>query len=312
MNNQTEQCRVYISHPTFFVGSERDVEDLWAMGHLDAAAQRTLYACGVRKYCASSISLVDMLRRAALECLTKTAGLAPHIDAVLVATVNSMNEQEEFALKNALHDLGLKCNIFLSIQWLHCSAFSKTVDIAELMIRFQERRSVLVILGGKVANDRERFVPASGILEGDGAAAFIVSRHLKGARLMATETQTSFEAPLPTLPDTSALRGAKSFGALRALARGILDRSNISTSEIGAVVCTYGSNVYLELAAGAIGVSDDKIVRAPLERYGHVFSCDSIIGIATYEEERLLQERGYLLVIGWSQHIRGATLLKWP
>ena len=311
MNNTMAHTPVYISHPTFVFETIRNVSDLLSGTNLEKSKVDDLLAQGVKRYCTTTMSLVEMCARAARDCVTNSQIPALQIDAVIVATTNSMNEDQEFTLMNTLYELGIRASEIVCIQWLHCSAFSQAVEISEMMIRCQRKENVLVILGSKVESDDDRIVPTLGTVMGDGSAAFIVSVRSPGLRLVATKTQRDLQVRLPSSAFADPVRGAKAYTALRSMTRSVLNGSNLTVNDIDAVFCTSGSQVYLELAASAAGVHDDKVYSYPFEQYGHVFSCDIVLGIESYINMHRHVGRQYLLALGWSPHITGATLLEW-
>jgi 3-oxoacyl-[acyl-carrier-protein] synthase III len=302
---------VYVSHPTYFIETIKNLGDLSSGGYLKKTEEDGLLLSGVRRYCATTMPLVDMCIRAARNCIVNSRVPPANIDAVIVATTNSMDTGQEFMLMNELCELGLMTNDLISIQWLHCSAFSQTVEMAELMIRFQMKKNVLVILGSKVESDEDRIEPALGTVVGDGAAAFLVGVCSPGLKLVATKTQRDLRVRPPSSTLADPVRAAKSYNALRSVTRSLLERSSLSASELDAIFCTYGSQVYLELAASAAGVDDDKIYSQPFGEYGHVLSCDNVIAMASYIDGRPPSGGKYVLALGWSPHIVGATLLQW-
>jgi 3-oxoacyl-[acyl-carrier-protein] synthase III len=46
-----------------------------------------------------------------------------------------------------------------------------------------------------------------------------------------------------------------------------------------------------------------------LRRFGHVYSADNLIGLATSLEEGAIREGGKVILIGWSPHIASAAIL---
>lgn len=302
---------VFLQGPAFSVGSVRPLEALRETESVSEVMLKDFAFRGVSVFCESSRELADMCVDAAVLSLAK-AGLDASEVCGLVFTndMPAMNGHQEMVLLNRLYDLGIRTDTVVALQFLHCSGFAAAIEAAADLVRWKAKDNILVLLCGQVPSGAERLQEGIGIVSGDGAAACIVSTRQWGFEFVAAETCTDLSLRPSSAAVSQALQNLRAFQSLRAVSRRVLAKADISPGEISLLFSTYGSQIYLKIAAGAVGVSSRKLFSDPMEKYGHVSSCDNLIALAASVEDRRLEPGGYVMTLGWSPHVIGVALLR--
>ena len=300
---------VFLHGPAFSVGSARPLEALRETEDITEAMLSDLALRGVKVFCASSRDLVDMCADAAVESLSKTGLDASDISGIIFANdMPLIPGWQEMALLNRLYDIGIRTDTVVALQFLHCSAFAAAIEAAADLVRWKAKDNVLVLLCGQVPPGLGRLRGELGTVSGDGAAACVVSTRQGGIEFLAAETYTDLSLRHTADRASQAIQSLRAFHNLRTVSKRVFAKTAIDPSKISLLIGTYASQLSLEIAAGAVGVSRHKLFTGPMQKYGHVSSCDNIIALAAIADESRLEESGCVVAVGWSLHVVGVAL----
>lgn len=303
---------VYLQGPAFSVGEVRPLQALRATEEVSDATLDEFASRGVSVYCESSRGVADMCADAAVQSLAN-AGLDPKdLGGIVFANaMPAMDGKQEIALLSRLHDIGIRANTVLGLQFVHCSAFAPAIEAAADLIRWKSKDNILVLLSNFVTSGVGRLQQELGTVLGDGAAACVVSTRQWGFQVVGAETRTDLGLLSFSSVIAPSIQKLRAFQNLRSVAKSVLAKAAISSEDISLLFSTYASKIYLETTAGAVGADIHRLFCDPMKRFGHVSSCDNIIALAIGRDERDLLHRGdYVMTVGWSPHVTGVTLLK--
>jgi len=308
---------VFVQGPAFCAGEACSLEMLRSLEGVSDAELADFALKGITVFCRRSQNILDMCAESAAQTLAGANIAAQEVGAlVFVNAMPAMNVDEEVALLGRIYNLGIRINTMVALDFLHCSGFSAAIDTAVDLIQRKGKDNVLVVLCGYIPSGVERLRRDLGVVCGDGASSCLVSTRPWGFEFVAAETHTDSQL-WETDPSVAneAIQRIRTFHNLRELTRSFLAKALVKPESLSLLIGTCGSQHQLDIAAGAAGVGIDKIFVAPLKKYGHIFSCDSIIALAMCTNDPGIAAGGCLMTVGWSPYVTGLTLLrmrKWP
>lgn len=302
-------ARAKIFAITYGVGRVRPIDDLLG-DQVDALAIRSLRRRGLENFCVDKRSISEMCTSVARDSLNKAHLDASSIDAVVYAGSNPEWEiEDESRFLNAFYEAGFSSARFIGLTMQGCSGSATALRIGSDFIHDgREIENVLVILAGRTRDGKSRLGAHGSTVFSDGAASCVISAEGGSLEFVASASLTNVSLVQSTDLQQHFLSGMAS---LEKASQSVLSAGGIGSHEVTALFGMNGSSVYLDLMAEATGIAPDRVVRGDLPRYGHVYSCDNLIGLKNYLDEKGASHGDYYLLCSWSQYVCGAVLLRY-
>jgi len=111
--------------------------------------------------------------------------------------------------------------------------------------------------------------------------------------------------------EKAAVSLVRSHADISAVASKLYQIGEATASEIEGLLCTNGNLMYATFAGRAAGISEERLFTENVAAYGHVFSCDHLINLATYGNSKGFRKGGKYLLIGWSPYVFGGALVSY-
>ena len=126
-------------------------------------------------------------------------------------------------------------------------------------------------------------------------------------QVLASEALTT--PSLASLPFGDATLMTLAYKELCNMASSILAKTHVAPAQLRGV---FGSNINcgsLELIGEAAGVNQGTVYKDDLSKYGHVFACDNLIGLANFCAHQKVRLGEHFLLLSWSPYVVGASVL---
>jgi 3-oxoacyl-[acyl-carrier-protein] synthase III len=318
-----------LSGIAYSVGTVTPIDALSEAEGLTSETLMSLRGRGLQNFCHDSRTTPEICLASARDTL-EAAALSPgEIAAIVFASSNAeWSIVDEAELLDALHGEGFVKASITGLTLQSCSGFGMALRVASELARAgQSTKNVLVILCGR-RRALSRIGPQATTVFSDGAASCIVSANRGEFEILACESQTNTrldnkqQIVASESPTTSrATVEPPSESLLRQLQAGSQELSEISArayrasgttpSQMRALLGTNGSLTYLHLMAQAARLPAEKVYEENVPRYGHVHSCDNLIGLKTFSEENSPSPGDHYLLMAWSPYIVSASVLRY-
>lgn len=248
----------------------------------------------------------------AAKTLAGAACLPKDVDVVVFARSDDRwSPAEEAELLTTLSKLGINDRPIYGLSLQSCSGASSALRLAADMVAAAAGSvRVLVILFGRADAPEARINLQTGSVFSDGAASCLVTSEPVGLGILAAVSRTNTALACVDWGGPGFAQATRSaFRLLKATLEEVYFASGAVPADIDLIVGTNGSEIHLEMLAEAAGAPSTKLYMNNLRRFGHAYSADNLIGLATSLEEGAVREGEKVLLIGWSPHIASAAIL---
>jgi 3-oxoacyl-[acyl-carrier-protein] synthase-3 len=257
--------------------------------------------------CSVSGQPPSALAARAVESLLLRTGVRPgDVDAVLYASSSHRSEpsssQQQAVREAVLEPLGLQAAPLFGV-WLNQSGnLVSALRLARSLLVARGMRTVVVVAADAIPQlpGEFRAMANAVTINGDGAAACLLSSHLRGPYQLEGIGQAA-AAGMATENRGRGLREYLEFlaGVRRALAQ-LYSACGTSGPSYRHLIANNYSQANLDDFADVAGVPKDRLFRDNVPKYGHVFTADALINLAglTQTVEVLPDERVLLLSTG--------------
>jgi 3-oxoacyl-[acyl-carrier-protein] synthase III len=268
-------------------GTPRSIEDLAEDGLVPPEQAEQLIARG-QKLCPVAES-VEPLIAASVQRSLASAGLeAADVDRVLIASESILIAESKAAHQAArsrlymvLAGLGLGHVPVLMLTFAGCGSAVAALEYAALLVDRGEARAVLVVTVDRVLPGGRRVLPPAVSILGDGAASCVVTGRPGGQDdlVLRRVWRRAFLTAV-------ARDRAEDFGpSLVMLGRALvsLAKEVRPTGALDAMAFTcnnYGTPT-VRLFSRTLGIADDRVFSANIERLGHLGCADPLVNLAT-------------------------------
>jgi 3-oxoacyl-[acyl-carrier-protein] synthase III len=306
--------RSYIGGISFRLGRNGCIEDLFAepsAGDGDIDFFRTR---GLRNYFEQVEPLGTMCTSVVDESLRKCSVDAEQLGAVVVdAEQWHCTSEDRIQLLESLDACGISGVPVIGLDLQTCSGCLTALSVADRLHRTdRDRKPVLVLLCGRAAPGTSRVDFRRATILSDGVASCVVSSTPGSFALLASTTHTNLRMVRSGVAGEKAVVSVvRSHADLAAVANRLYALAEIHASQIDALLCTNGNLLYVTFAGRAAGVAEARIYTENVAAYGHVFSCDHLINLATYASFKPFLAGGKYLLIGWSPYVFGGAVVSY-
>ena len=303
----------FLSGIAYSVDTPHPIESLRESEGISSEVLNELKGRGLRQFYRDTRTIPEMCMSTAEETLRLT-GLKPEeIDLILLATsnadwVNTLDAETD--LFSVFRKSGFIRTRLIGLSLQACSAFGEAACIADGLISGQNpARNVLVIFFGRKETP-SRLGPAASTVYSDGAASCIVSADKGCFEICASESLFNIHlGAMGRLGNFDQFLGGVQ--DLAEISRSVYERTGIQPQDISALFCTNGSLVHLRVMANAAKIPLERVYSEDVARFAHVYSCDNLISLKNYSNEKTLVPGSYYLLLGWSPHIFSAAILRY-
>jgi 3-oxoacyl-[acyl-carrier-protein] synthase III len=301
--------QAYLSAVAYRVGALRPIETL-----LDAEASADglgPYGDRGHKFFSSfQEPLATALTASVHETLLAASASAQNVAAVTIAHTMTKAEpgHEKMAL-DAFNLLRFDTPNIVELHGQNCSALAAAIDVTLALLDGSQQG--LIILGGCVLADKNRFAPNAETIYGDGIATCTISRMQGDFEILGSHR--CFNPTLSTDSKNSLSPGEAmllTFETLQNAVQEAYKDSNTDPRSIDMLLGTNGSTIYLDMMREAAMVSEKATYRQDLPSYGHIFSCDNLISLKNLCADSTVPAGFKILVIGWSTDMVSAVVLQ--
>ena len=302
-----------ISGLAYSVGAVRSIDELGAVDRIDDSTIQSLRSRGLQNFCVDRRSLPEMCVGVALDSLEKTSLNASAIGAIVFASSNpGWTAEDELNLLRVFDQVGFSRARIIGLSMQGCSGCASALRVASDLIKSTGRvETVLVILVGRTTEGASRLGPHQATVFSDGAASCIMSVNFGALEFIASETMTDISLVRPTVTPLGVQRHLwAGLIGLKEVSEFVLNTAGIQPREVTALFGMNGSAVYLDVIAEATGIPPERVFRDDVAKYGHVYSCDNLISLTNYLDEREAVDGEYYLLCSWSPYVRGAVILR--
>ena len=308
-------ARTYIGGVSFRVGRTASIEELFTASSTSVPDIEFFRARGLRHYCAQVKSLGSMCSAVIRESL-RLCSLEPHQVGAVVIDSEQWHcvTEDRVQLLESLHACGLVQVAVIGIELQTCSGCLTALNVADRLVRTDcERRPVLVLVCGRVAPGSSRADLRRATVLSDGVASCVVSTAPLGPfALLASTNHTNLQMVRGGVAgEKAAISLVRSHADISSIASRLYRIGEVIAQEVQALLCTNGNLMYTTFAGRATGIPEERIYTENVAAYGHVFSCDHLINLATYGASKGFVEGGKYLLIGWSPYVFGGALVSY-
>ncbi|MCK1387649.1 3-oxoacyl-[acyl-carrier-protein] synthase III C-terminal domain-containing protein [Bradyrhizobium sp. 21] len=295
----------YLTGLAYKVGEIRSLDELPDLADQERSAWK---ARGFRSICINTRSLREICVSAAEGTLRRCAIRPSQVGAIVMANSSASSTlAQDTDLVAGLSSLGFGPARIFGLGMQACSVASGALQLASCLLADETIKNVLVIVFGQANDVRERFGQAT--LFSDGAVACVVSSDRGPFEVVVNATTTDVALAAASAANPNSV--ARSYRNVCSTLKSVLERSGVSAGEIREVFAGNTNQGSLQLIAEAAGVTLPVVYRDGLPRFGHVFACDGLIGLHDYVDANEAEEGDCFLLVGWSSHVVGATVLRW-
>lgn len=304
-------AKARLSAIAYSVGAAIPVDTLREAEGIEEPVIASLKQRGLQSFRKETCSTADMCASSVRATLREASMTARDIDAIVFANSNAeWNLAEETEFLAALSGLGFSKTLLMGLSLQSCSGCSAALGFAAHLIEGRRATTVLVILCGR-RRALSRIAPQATTLFSDGAVSCIVSTDAGQFELLANESATNPDVVVLDQSSPSPARLLQmGFQDLKDVMEKVYTSSTVKPEGIRALLGTNGSLVYLHLMAQAARLPQSKIYSDGLSQYGHVHSCDNLIGLKDFVDRSGASEGDCFLLVGWSPYIVGASLVR--
>jgi 3-oxoacyl-[acyl-carrier-protein] synthase III len=308
----TEVCarstRRYLSAVTYTTGTRRPLDALVSEGVLEPSTCGALHAAGVRHFLEDTRPSEEMWTAAAEGCLRAHGVAGEDVDATVIVCF----ESESRAAFRGLAAAGCRRALMLTISLQDCGGISAALRVASALIDGITVNTVLVVACARCRCARDRIEPRLKIVLGDGAVACLVSADTGAFEILSSYSLTQMSQAAVWGSGTGAAPSlAASVDLMRTVVGAACRLANTDLSGISVAFCSSPNRELLLFMCHAIRLPVDKIYEQTLIDHGHVFCCDSLIGLQDYTERQKPPSGERFLLYSWAPLGVGATVLQY-
>ena len=249
---------------------------------------------------------------ASVECIKqvlKSSNIDPlSVDALVYAT-NTIKHTEPHldVLRCAMYDLGLRDTYPYGVSFSGCGNLNSAMRIATSLISAGHHSNV-VLVAVDIASDSystkgSRIYSNNVSIFSDGAAACLVTKDIGGETnnrfriLCAEQVSDSRMVEYGRESNFTEAMSCSTQGIVEA-SRRALRQANIGCNDIRALITNNYNTSVTCLFSMAIGLSESKVFSGNLGRYGHVYSADGLINLASFAKTAPLRVGDKIMMLG--------------
>lgn len=304
--------RSFIAAIGYCVGHTHAIETLFNSPQVHDVTPQFFRERGLQNFCAQSESTLSMCR-AAIDTALRDSGTDPrHVGTVVVdADYWHCSEEDITQILESLHLAGIPRVPILGLGLQTCSGSMTALDLADRLLRTDpQSRPILILVCGRAAPGASRIDTLRSTILSDGVAACVMTSKPRGYQLLASTCYTTLDTVRTNVVGDKPVNSLlNSYGNIGSLSRILYDTAGIQGRQIEALFCTNGSLMYTRIAADAAGVRPDRVVNDNIPKFAHMFSCDQLIGLATYAEAGRFRPGAPYLLLAWSPYVFSGALL---
>lgn len=300
--------RRYLSGVAYTTGARRTLDALVSQGVLEPATCGALQAAGVHHFLEDRRTSDEMWTAAARECLRAHGIAGEAVDAVVILGF----EWESRAAFRGLAAAGCRRALMLTLSLQDCGGISPALRVASALIDGSTVTTVMVVACARCRQTTERIDPRLKVAFGDGAAACLVSAQTAAFEILSScsLTDTSLAANWRSTGDVAhALPG--SIDLMRSVVDAACRLAQTDLPEIRTAFCSSPNRELLLFMCRAIRLPVTSIYDQTLVDHGHVFCCDSLIGLCDYMQRHMPRSGDRFLLYSWAPLGVGATVLRY-
>lgn len=304
----------YLDGISFRVGRIASIEELFGTTPADKVERDFFLARGLRNFCIQDRPLGTMCTEVVRESLEKCSLSPDDVGAVVVDSEQwHCTSEDRIQLLESLQGAGFEQVPVLGLELQTCSGVLTGIDIADRLVRAgHEQRPTLVLVCGRAAPGSKRADVRRATVWSDGVAACVVSARPGRFSIVASAAHTNLSMVRSGVAgEKAAVSVVRSHANICKVSRKLYEVAGVKGSDIDALLCTNGNLMYATFAGRATGVEQARIFTENIPIYGHVFSCDHLINLATYEKFRSFEKGGRYLLVGWSPYVFAGLLLSY-
>lgn len=297
-----------LSGISYTVGRARPLTDLARTEQAPPAVLAALQARGLSNFCDEQRPVSEILWETASASLAAAAVDVAEIDGIVF--VNSPIEEKQ--LIRSLNEAGFHRAWLLGLNYQDCGGSEAALRVASDLVAGAGRtRRVLVFLYGRVGPGESRIGWEGETVFSDGALACVVSAaspDTGGYAIAASEVMTN--PRLARYREQGAQQARyleECLSTLRSVSAGALGAAGIVMADVERIYATNGNRSYHNIIASTLGVRAARLETQALVRYGHVFSCDGLIGLA---DGAGCQSGQHVMLLSWSPWVMGVSILR--
>ena len=309
-----DAVRSFISGVSFRVGSTAAMDGLFCEPPGEKPDIEFFRARGLKRYCAQVESTAVMCASVVRDALFKSAVAPEQVGAVVIdADQWHCTAEDRIQMLESLYESGMSRVPVIGVGLQTCSGCMTAIDIADRLLRTDtERRPVLILICGRVAPGTSRIDPRRATILSDGVAACIVSVTPGPLALLASTSHTSLDVVRAGVAgEKAAISVIRSCRDISAVSKVLYRASGVRPEQIEALFCTNGNLMYTTYAARAAGINCGRTYNQNVAEYGHVFSCDHLINLATYGTANAFRDGGKYMLIGWSPYVFSGAIVSY-
>jgi len=315
-----EEKPVYLRSIEFELGEINRIDQLEELQR-QPESLRTLRALGLNSFSRCDGDIVAYAARCMTKVLHSAAVEAASVDALVYAT-NTFGHTEPHldALKCAMYELGLHRAYPYGVSFSGCGNLQAGIRVATALVRGGHHRNILLVAADTASHSYStqgsRIYSNNVSIFSDGAAACLVGAEVgQGKRGLYRWLCTEQVSDLSIVKHSrdgdwaEAMRCAES-GVSMASQRA-LRAAGLQRADVRALITNNYNLSVSRLFGMAAGVSDSKVFSANLGRYGHVYSADGLINLASFAEVAHPRPGEKIMVLGSGPSTWGVSVLEY-
>jgi 3-oxoacyl-[acyl-carrier-protein] synthase III len=304
----------YLSGLSFRTGTTLPIDELFPALPAREGDIGFFLRRGLKHFCAQFEPIGAMCFAVVTDCLKK-AGVDPdQLGAILVdAEQWKCTVEDETQILESLHAAGIAKIPIIGLGLQTCSGFTTALGIADRLLRTdRQRRPILVLLCGRAVPGASRIDTRRATILSDGVSACIVSNRVGALALLACIGHTDLATVRSGVAgEKAAISLVHGYGQIADIAKLLYETAGVSPPQIDALFCTNGNLMYATFAARAAGIDSARAYTENISAYGHLFSSDPLINVATCANANALRPGGKYLLVGWSPYVIGGAILSY-
>ncbi|MEJ1355069.1 MAG: 3-oxoacyl-[acyl-carrier-protein] synthase III C-terminal domain-containing protein [Candidatus Sedimenticola sp. (ex Thyasira tokunagai)] len=311
---------IYLKNIQYQLGEFHGIDSLAELQQ-NPLALETLSSLGLSCFSKCEGNIVDYAAQSIKKVLN-SSGIEPRAIGAMVYATNTIDHTEphQDALKCAMHELGLHHSYPYGISFSGCGNLQAGFVIATSLMA-QGYYSNILLVAVDTANqsytsENSRVYSNNVSVFSDGAAACLLTTSIddnSGSvfRWVCTELVTDSRiVDYGRENNWAEIMRCTEFGIVDASQKA-LRKAGLSCNDIRVLITNNYNLSVTRLFSMAIGMSDSKVFIGNLGRYGHVYSADGLINLATFAETVRLRPGDNIMMLGSGPNTWGITILKY-
>ncbi|KPX01596.1 3-oxoacyl-ACP synthase [Pseudomonas savastanoi] len=286
--------------------------------HEDRKSQLFLRSMGFGNYHRTERSLGELSAVAIKKTLSKYGHRPDEID-LLIFSSSTFGDRHGDVIDKDLAACLIECDLGhvypLGVYLSQCNNFFAALDITSQYLKSGMKRKALLVFCDKVLDESTRFKNLA--VNSDAAVACIVSTEEHESlpfelKSISTHSQITVKDLIDPVSNQMNLDVHENYlDGIRKVSAEALDSAQTKLEELKHVICHNFSFSALRQIAATVGTPESSIYKGNIGRFGHAYTCDSLINLDSCYQENItaLPASSRVAVIGTGLYFWGMAVL---